>query len=72
MTALTFAPTFRRPAAARLPKPRGLAVAGALVARAIYRAELRRLLATADHLLADIGLTRGEAAHEAAKPFWRA
>ena len=29
-------------------------------------------LAERDHLLADVGLTREEALHEAAKPFWRA
>lgn len=34
---------------------------------------LRRALARMDeHLLRDIGLTLGEAADEAAKPFWRA
>ncbi|MFO1067550.1 MAG: DUF1127 domain-containing protein [Geminicoccaceae bacterium] len=72
MTALTLAPTFRSPARDRLAKPRGRSLVGRLVARARYRAELRRLLATADHLLADVGLSRGEAAHEAAKPLWRA
>jgi uncharacterized protein YjiS (DUF1127 family) len=36
-----------------------------------YRAELRRLLRTGQHLLADIGLTPAAAAHEACLPFWR-
>ena len=36
------------------------------------RAEQRRQLARLDdHLLKDIGVTRPEAAREAAKPFWR-
>jgi uncharacterized protein YjiS (DUF1127 family) len=40
-------------------------------ARRDERAELRRLLRSAPHLLADIGLTPARAAEEAAKPFWR-
>jgi uncharacterized protein YjiS (DUF1127 family) len=34
------------------------------------RAELRRLLATAPHLIDDIGLSEKAARAEAAKPFW--
>lgn len=37
--------------------------------RARSRRELREL---DDHLLRDIGISRGVAEHEAAKPFWRA
>lgn len=36
-----------------------------------YRAELRRLLRTGPHLIADIGLAAPAAAREAARPFWR-
>lgn len=52
-----------------------------VIVRSIYAAvrtwqqryELRRHLAELDdHLLRDIGLTRAQAAAEAAKPFWRA
>ena len=32
----------------------------------------RRLLTLNDHLLADIGLSRADAVHEATKPFWQA
>jgi uncharacterized protein YjiS (DUF1127 family) len=40
---------------------------------AARRAQRRALgeLAEQSHLLADIGLTRAQALHEAAKPFWR-
>lgn len=72
MTSASLALGFRRPAARRQPAVAGPALAGALLERVRYRAELRRLLATADYLLADVGLTRAEAAHEVAKPFWQA
>ena len=35
-----------------------------------YRADLRRLLITGPHLIADIGLKTEEAIREASKPFW--
>jgi uncharacterized protein YjiS (DUF1127 family) len=38
------------------------------IARSSQRHDLARL---DDHLLKDIGVTRAEAAREAAKPFWR-
>ena len=37
--------------------------------RATLRPRLSRL---SDHLLRDMGMTRAEAEHEAAKPFWQA
>lgn len=41
------------------------------VARWLARARQRRDLAALDaHLLKDVGVTPGEAAREAAKPFW--
>lgn len=49
---------------------RGLVALSALwAARHRQRRELREL---DERLLRDIGLTRGEALREAAKPFWRA
>jgi len=36
-----------------------------------YRHELRRLLRVGPHMIADIGLSRGQARNEADKPFWR-
>jgi uncharacterized protein YjiS (DUF1127 family) len=40
--------------------------------RAMERSRQRRALSRlSDALLRDIGLTRGEAARESAKPFWR-
>jgi len=36
------------------------------------RRERKELLAMSEHDLHDIGLTRGDAIHEAEKPFWRA
>ncbi len=39
--------------------------------RAAFRRALRAMLATAPHLIPDIGLTEAEARQEAAKPFWR-
>ncbi|NBB71392.1 MAG: DUF1127 domain-containing protein [Alphaproteobacteria bacterium] len=45
----------------------------ALVRTWYRRAHERRALAELDeHLLRDCGLSRAEASHEAAKPFWRA
>ncbi len=41
---------------------------GAWHARYRTRRDLARM---SDHLLKDIGLTPGDAIHEAAKPFWR-
>jgi len=32
----------------------------------------KRLLAMSDHTLADIGVSRSDTLHEAAKPFWKA
>jgi uncharacterized protein YjiS (DUF1127 family) len=40
-------------------------------ARSHYRAELRRLMAVAPHMIADIGLTVEEAREEMARAFWR-
>ncbi len=43
-----------------------------VIATWIARSRQRRDLADlSDHLLKDIGLTRAQAAREAAKPFWR-
>ncbi|HEX7967010.1 MAG TPA: DUF1127 domain-containing protein [Stellaceae bacterium] len=43
-----------------------------LLSRWRDRARDRRLLASLDdRLLADMGMTRFDAAHECAKPFWR-
>ena len=39
--------------------------------RSHYRAELRRLIAVAPHMIADIGLTVEEAQDEIARAFWR-
>jgi uncharacterized protein YjiS (DUF1127 family) len=52
---------------------RGLVLAGArLLATWIARARQRRALAALDdRLLRDIGISRGEAWRECAKPFWR-
>lgn len=36
------------------------------------RKRIAELLATSPHLVVDLGLSRGQAAVEAAKPFWRA
>lgn len=36
-----------------------------------FRDELRRLLLTAPHMIADIGMTLDEARFEIDKPFWR-
>jgi uncharacterized protein YjiS (DUF1127 family) len=36
------------------------------------RRERRQLLELSDHMLSDLGLTRAEAAREAARPFWDA
>jgi len=35
------------------------------------RRQRRSLLGLSDHMLKDIGVTRGEALREGAKPFWR-
>ena len=40
-------------------------------ARIASRRRLRSLCGLDDHILRDIGLTRGEIAFEAYKPFWR-
>jgi uncharacterized protein YjiS (DUF1127 family) len=45
---------------------------GAWRARRHYRCELRRLLATGQHLIADMGLTLEQASDEVGRPFWRA
>ena len=43
-----------------------------MVALWLERGRSRRVLATLDdHLLRDIGISRGEARRESAKPFWR-
>jgi uncharacterized protein YjiS (DUF1127 family) len=34
------------------------------------RRERQQLLGLSDHMLRDIGLTRADARHEAARPFW--
>ncbi len=34
-------------------------------------AQRAHLVSLDDHLLKDLGISRGEAVHEAAKPFWR-
>jgi uncharacterized protein YjiS (DUF1127 family) len=47
------------------------AVIGAWWQRHRYRRELRRLMSSGPHLIADIGLSRTHAEREAAKPFWR-
>ena len=47
------------------------AVIGAWRQRHRYRRELRRLMSSGPHLIADIGLSRTHAEREAAKPFWR-
>ncbi len=36
------------------------------------RRQRRSLLGLSDHMLKDIGVTRGEALREGTKPFWRA
>jgi uncharacterized protein YjiS (DUF1127 family) len=41
------------------------------LARRRQRKALAELATRDDHLLRDIGLSRGEAEREAAKPFWR-
>ncbi len=46
-------------------------LAGAWRCRRQYRADLRRLLAAAPHMIDDIGLTPAQARWESAKPFWR-
>ena len=43
---------------------------GGWLRRKRYRTELRRLLRTAPHMIADIGLTPGDARFEIDKPFW--
>ena len=40
-------------------------------ARRHYRCELRRLLTTGQHLIADIGITLEEASDEVGRSFWR-
>ena len=47
------------------------AAAGRLAAWAERRRERRALLRLSDAMLKDIGLGRGDAFREAAKPFWR-
>lgn len=42
-----------------------------MLARHRMRAELRRLLETAEYLLADVGVGVDEVRAELAKPFWR-
>ena len=37
----------------------------------IRRHQRRNLMELSDHMLKDIGITRGEAYREGAKPFWR-
>jgi uncharacterized protein YjiS (DUF1127 family) len=55
----------------RVPR-RPLTASIGLIARWIERTRQRRALAGLDHrALRDIGITRAEAAREAAKPFWR-
>ncbi|MGD9511651.1 MAG: hypothetical protein AB7I59_26625 [Geminicoccaceae bacterium] len=65
VTALTHAPVSSRTVTDLL------ALLTAWRGRRRYRAELRRLLRTGPHLLADIGLTPAVAACEARLPFWR-
>jgi uncharacterized protein YjiS (DUF1127 family) len=62
------------PAVGRLPQINSWHAATAVTRLwAARRAQRRALgeLAEQSHLLADIGLTRAQALHEAAKPFWR-
>jgi uncharacterized protein YjiS (DUF1127 family) len=47
------------------------AVAGRLATWAERRRERRALLRLSDAMLKDVGLGRGDAFREAAKPFWR-
>lgn len=66
---LPLAPLGRRfPALATILR-QGLATLALWRRRARSRRELREL---DEHLLRDIGVSRGVAEHEAAKPFWRA
>ena len=59
----------RRRAAAVLASLRR---AGAWCLACLRRAEQRRRLAELDeHMLNDIGVSKGDAAEESAKPFWR-
>lgn len=50
----------------------GETVIGSLSAWQTRVEQRRHLLEVDEHVLNDIGLTRGEAADEAHKPFWRA
>jgi uncharacterized protein YjiS (DUF1127 family) len=47
-------------------------VLGAWRLRYRFRRELERLMSSAPHLIADLGLSRELAARDVAKPFWRA
>ena len=62
----------RRVPHSALSHPVAFAGLGQIFGLWLRRARTRRQLdALNDHELRDLGLDRGDAAHEAAKPFWR-
>jgi len=76
--ALTKTPSADRQAAPTGPQRAGLRLLPRLTTtgtvwlkRRARRAELRRLLRTGPHLIADIGLAPEAARREARKPFWK-
>jgi uncharacterized protein YjiS (DUF1127 family) len=66
LDSFVWTPSGRRPLAARLPDLRL-----ALAVMACNWKSRRALAELSDHHLRDIGLSRDEARHEAAKPFWQ-
>lgn len=55
-----------------LPQPRRQGLLSLIVAAAALRRQRRDLGALDEHLLRDVGLTRGEALREADRPVWDA
>lgn len=74
-TSTTFVTTLHNPGEKTLGRVVAMEIGGLLATcrlwrrRHQWRCDLTRF---SDHMLTDIGLTRGEAEAEMAKPFWRA
>ena len=66
----TMAQSFAKPHALKLSRPTSLL--SVLLGYASLSRQRRDLQGLSDDLLADIGVSRGEATEEAARPFWDA
>ncbi|MBL8708855.1 MAG: DUF1127 domain-containing protein [Rhodospirillaceae bacterium] len=75
MTSTTFATTLGNPGERTFSGVVAIKIGGLVATCSLWRRRhqwRRDLIRFSDHMLADIGLTRGEAEAEMAKPFWRA